>query len=323
MLKYIMLSILFLGFTFSIYSEELTPTEELISKLKESKDFLKKIEKYGFEFSSEQIFSGKQLTVIGMIDNKVPNNSWFVLLDPTLLNMPLEGLINGEHFINSMYNKKILKTANCSFKLVSDANNLDGTNEHFVIINKDDVSNDFSVNLPKIFDTDSVSIKTTNIKTFTIKGKNLNFHYSYDDEKLVSIFINNSIDKLNRYRLYLYYEFQGLDQIKNLTTQYLEYAKTNNYLKIESVTLNDQINFRNFYILYLSIQSSSMSWKSSKDFSTNLDLNLEVKKVFENGNKNATFLRTKFLENAFSDDVTLKRWSGLLQNVQKMNSHVD
>lgn len=89
------------------------------------------------------------------------------------------------------------------------------------------------------------------------------------------------------------------------------------------MTIDDQLSLRGLFLLHLTTQTRSGSWELVKKYEEDLDSNEELKKFMMGVNKKFTFLRTKFLEYAFSEDENLKKWSGLLQNVQKLNSRID
>ena len=304
-------------------ADELKPRDNLIINIKESIDNLKKIEKFGFEITCEQIFSGRQLTLIGMIDNKSPANSWFILVDNAFFNMPIEGYINGEYFIHNMDTKKIAKVANCSFKILVDSNIQYNSINECVYIGKNNKANSFNISFPRVLDSDEVIPDNSNIKTFKIKKEHQNYYYLFSNKKLVSHFICNKSNSLNNFSLFLYFDINNLEMIKTMINKYLNYAEKNQMLKLENIDSEDIDALRTYYLLFLSTQTKSISEKSILKYEESLINDMKLMNEVKEINSNLSFFRNKFLEYVFNNDETLNKWPFLLQNEEKWKNRID
>ena len=304
-------------------ADELNPRDNLILNLKETKNDLKKIEKFGFEITCEPIFSGRQLTLIGIIDNKTPANSWFILVDHAFFNMPIEGYINGEYFIHDLYTKKIARVTNSSFKIVIDSNNQDNSLDGCVNIGKIIKTNSFNISFPRVLSSDEVIQDNSTIKTFKIKIEYQNYYYLFSNDKLTSHFICNNSNSLNKFSLFLYYEFKNLEMIKDLVLNYLNFAEKNELYKLENLDSEDIDSLRGNYIVFLATQTKSISEKGILKYEESLAVDLKLINAAKEINSNISFFRNKFLEYIFNNDESLKKWPFLLQNEEKWKNRID
>lgn len=303
--RFALLSCIFIGISQMIFSEEKNQTLDMISKVEKIKENLNSIEKFGFEVELEPKDSGRKVKVFGVIDNIKPSESWFVAVDAYLLNMPIEGFIDGEYFICNINEGGISKIKDCSFRMTFKPIE-NKIIEKCLSIKSNEFNNFFQLISPEISESEIISIvNTKSLSTLEVKKKDINLSYTFSEGKLISnISYYDSLE--TRFRSYFYYDLEKLKAINELIRSFLLFAKEDKIIKLGKLEKTTEL--RIILIRILSMRTNYFKSELIESWAIKT-FNKPTSVLKENYSK----VRIQFTDYIFSEISLVQKWSDLFQ----------